>query len=315
MRHSLRTRRAVRRGRARVIAEHVPAGKEPRDHDHRAQVHARLARLASSSRSQCTRSSQRATSSPVRRRTSSSTRRRQRTLFGRPSATCGCTMARAARSSSSRRQSSAFETWTFDGLRSARTPPRRCGHECPAPGSPHFATARTSSSSIATTMVEALSSRTCRCSSPLRHPSRSRCRGRSPITALFGVRSCAARPLTAVLVAVASGFVTSLLGLVLVGRPLAELVSQARRVGEGDLTYRISTRRRDEVAVLAREMNRMCDRLRDSRENERAQADAKNVRSPSCATRIVLRPWDGSRRGWRTSSGRRSMSCWRARSR
>ena len=86
------------------------------------------------------------------------------------------------------------------------------------------------------------------------------------------VRSAA---LTAVLVAVASGFVTSLLGLVLVGRPLAELVSQARRVGEGDLTYRISTRRRDEVAVLAREMNRMCDGLRDSRENERAQAEAK----------------------------------------
>ncbi|MGO9837934.1 MAG: HAMP domain-containing protein [Polyangiaceae bacterium] len=126
------------------------------------------------------------------------------------------------------------------------------------------------------------------------------------------VRSAA---LTAVLVAVASGFVTSLLGLVLVGRPLAELVSQARRVGEGDLTYRISTRRGNEVAVLAREMNRMCDRLRDSRENERAQADAKNVRSPSCAVRIVLRRWDGSRRGWRTSSGRRSMSCWRARSR
>jgi len=86
------------------------------------------------------------------------------------------------------------------------------------------------------------------------------------------VRNAAA---TALLVAVASGFVTTLLGLALVGRPLAELVSQARRIGEGDLTYRIETRRRDEVAVLAREMNRMCDRLRDSRESERAQAEAK----------------------------------------
>jgi len=86
------------------------------------------------------------------------------------------------------------------------------------------------------------------------------------------VRNAAA---TGLLVAVASGLVTSLLGLVLVGRPLAELVSQARRVGEGDLTYRIATRRKDEVAVLAREMNRMCERLRDSLENERAQADAK----------------------------------------
>ena len=81
--------------------------------------------------------------------------------------------------------------------------------------------------------------------------------------------------LTALFIAVASGFVTSLLGLALVGRPLAELVAQARRVGEGDLSYPIVTRRRDEIAELAREMNRMCERLRDARESERAQADAK----------------------------------------
>ncbi len=80
---------------------------------------------------------------------------------------------------------------------------------------------------------------------------------------------------TALFIAIASGFVTFLLGLALVGRPLAELVAQARRVGEGDLSYRIATRRRDEVAELGREMNRMCERLRDARENERAQADAK----------------------------------------
>ena len=80
---------------------------------------------------------------------------------------------------------------------------------------------------------------------------------------------------TALVIAVASGFVTFLLGLVLVGRPLAELVAQARRVGEGDLSYRIATRRRDEVAELGREMNRMCERLRDARESERVQADAK----------------------------------------
>jgi signal transduction histidine kinase len=81
--------------------------------------------------------------------------------------------------------------------------------------------------------------------------------------------------LTAVLIAVASAFVTSLLGLVLVGRPLGELVAQARRVGEGDLSYRIATRRRDEIAKLAREMNRMCERLRDSHDSERAQTEAK----------------------------------------
>ena len=81
--------------------------------------------------------------------------------------------------------------------------------------------------------------------------------------------------LAALLIAIASGFVTFLLGLVLVGRPLAELVAQARRVGEGDLSYRIATVHHDELALLAREMNRMCERLHDSRESERAQVDAK----------------------------------------
>ena len=68
---------------------------------------------------------------------------------------------------------------------------------------------------------------------------------------------------------------TSFLGLVLVGRPLAALVTQARRIGEGDLSYRIAISRRDEIAELGHEMNRMCERLRDARESERAQTDAK----------------------------------------
>ncbi len=81
--------------------------------------------------------------------------------------------------------------------------------------------------------------------------------------------------LTAFLIAVASGFVTSFLGLVLVGRPLAALVRQARRIGEGDLSDRIAISRRDEIAELGHEMNRMCERLHDARESERAQTDAK----------------------------------------
>jgi signal transduction histidine kinase len=81
--------------------------------------------------------------------------------------------------------------------------------------------------------------------------------------------------LTALVTAVGSALITSVLALVLVGRPLAELVAQARRIGEGDLSYRIATRRRDEVAELAREMNRMCERLDEAHEKERAQASAK----------------------------------------
>ena len=52
-------------------------------------------------------------------------------------------------------------------------------------------------------------------------------------------------------------------------------MTQARRIGEGDLSYRIAIRRRDEIAELGHEMNRMCERLRDARESERAQAEAK----------------------------------------
>jgi signal transduction histidine kinase len=81
--------------------------------------------------------------------------------------------------------------------------------------------------------------------------------------------------LTALAVALVSALVTTLLGLMLIERPLADLVTQARRVGEGDLSYRIATRRRDEIAGVAQEMNRMCDRLREARESERLQADAK----------------------------------------
>jgi signal transduction histidine kinase len=77
---------------------------------------------------------------------------------------------------------------------------------------------------------------------------------------------------TALSIAVASGCVTYLLGLALVGGPLKALVAQARRVGEGDLSYRIATSRRDEIATLALEMNRMCERLREARESERVQA-------------------------------------------
>lgn len=77
---------------------------------------------------------------------------------------------------------------------------------------------------------------------------------------------------TALLIAIAAGVVTHVLGLALVGRPLAALVAQTHRIGEGDLSYRITVRHHDEIAALAREMNRMCERLREARESEQAQA-------------------------------------------
>ncbi|HEX3344564.1 MAG TPA: HAMP domain-containing sensor histidine kinase [Polyangiaceae bacterium] len=81
--------------------------------------------------------------------------------------------------------------------------------------------------------------------------------------------------LTAMAVAAVSALVTTLLGLALIERPLAALITQARRVGEGDLSYRIASHRRDEIAAVAHEMNRMCDRLHDLQASERAQTQAK----------------------------------------
>jgi signal transduction histidine kinase len=81
--------------------------------------------------------------------------------------------------------------------------------------------------------------------------------------------------LTAVSVAAISALVTTLLGLALIERPLAALITQARRVGEGDLSYRIAVHRRDEIAVVAQEMNRMCDRLHELHEAEQTQSQAK----------------------------------------
>jgi signal transduction histidine kinase len=51
------------------------------------------------------------------------------------------------------------------------------------------------------------------------------------------------------------------LGTFLVGRPMRSLVAQARRIGDGDLSCRLHMARRDELGVLARELDEMCDRL------------------------------------------------------
>jgi signal transduction histidine kinase len=58
----------------------------------------------------------------------------------------------------------------------------------------------------------------------------------------------------------------SLLGFVLIGRPLRSLTDLARRIGAGDLRGSLQVRQRDEIGQLAGEMNRMCTRLREANE-------------------------------------------------
>ncbi len=51
------------------------------------------------------------------------------------------------------------------------------------------------------------------------------------------------------------------LGVLLVGRPVRQLITHARRVADGDLTSVVRLRRRDELSELAEELNTMCRRL------------------------------------------------------
>lgn len=78
----------------------------------------------------------------------------------------------------------------------------------------------------------------------------------------------------AVLAATIAGLAT-LLGIWLVGRPVSRLVEQARRIGAGDLTARLDLARRDELGVLADEMNHMCERLTAAQERIASETQAR----------------------------------------
>jgi signal transduction histidine kinase len=64
-----------------------------------------------------------------------------------------------------------------------------------------------------------------------------------------------------------------ILGVWIVGRPMAALVEKARRAGNGDFSGPLHLYQSDEVAGLATEMNAMCDRLVAA--NERAASEMK----------------------------------------
>lgn len=79
---------------------------------------------------------------------------------------------------------------------------------------------------------------------------------------------------TTTLVCVCSALAFAL-GAILVGRPVRSLVQQARRIGEGDLSARLSLSQRDEMSDLAREMNSMCERLAQARERLESETAAR----------------------------------------
>jgi two-component system NtrC family sensor kinase len=75
--------------------------------------------------------------------------------------------------------------------------------------------------------------------------------------------------------AVVSIVAISVLGFVLIGRPLRGLTDLARRIGAGDLRSTLHVRQRDEVGELAREMNRMCVQLLEANDRLREESAAR----------------------------------------
>ena len=71
------------------------------------------------------------------------------------------------------------------------------------------------------------------------------------------------------------GGVAWLLGVRLVGEPVRQLAEQARRIGAGDLSSRITLRQRDELSLLADEMNAMTDKLAEARERVESETVAR----------------------------------------
>jgi signal transduction histidine kinase len=75
--------------------------------------------------------------------------------------------------------------------------------------------------------------------------------------------------ITAFAIASVSALLSLLLGVWLVGRPVTALVEKARRIGWGDFSGPLQLRQADEFAILAREMNSMCNRLSSTLEQLR----------------------------------------------
>jgi two-component system NtrC family sensor kinase len=71
------------------------------------------------------------------------------------------------------------------------------------------------------------------------------------------------------------GVAALVLGLRVVGRPVQELMAQARRIGAGDLSGRPRLAGHHELSELAIEMNLMCDHLVAARDQLAAESTAK----------------------------------------
>lgn len=80
---------------------------------------------------------------------------------------------------------------------------------------------------------------------------------------------------TTCLLAAIAVVATQFAGAKYLTRPLGRLVTQARRVGKGDLSARLNLHSHDEIGMLAREMDQMCDQLQAAADQVRAETAAR----------------------------------------
>jgi two-component system NtrC family sensor kinase len=69
--------------------------------------------------------------------------------------------------------------------------------------------------------------------------------------------------------------VATMVGAWLVGRPVQQLVEQARRIGRGELDARVEPVRQDELGVLVEEMNSMAERLAEAHRRTQEESAAR----------------------------------------
>jgi two-component system, NtrC family, sensor kinase len=80
---------------------------------------------------------------------------------------------------------------------------------------------------------------------------------------------------TTTIIAGSGVLISFLLGARWIMRPMEGLISQARRIGAGDLSQRAPVRGHDEISDLSLEMNQMADQLEDSRRRLMSESDAR----------------------------------------
>ncbi len=81
--------------------------------------------------------------------------------------------------------------------------------------------------------------------------------------------------LTTIVLVALCGAVAWVVGSLFIGRPMRDLVAQARRIGAGDLSLRLPITQKDEIGALAQEMNRMCDGLEQARDKLTGETKAR----------------------------------------